>query len=68
MLQGDARMRDRLRLRRPRIKRPTINQIIPNAMTVAALCAGLSAIRFALLERWRSEEHTSEVQSHHDLV
>ena len=52
MLQGDARMRDRLRLRRPRIKRPTINQIIPNAMTVAALCAGLSAIRFALLERW----------------
>ena len=52
MLHGDARMRDRLRLRRPRIRRQRINQIIPNALTVAALCAGLTAIRFALLGRW----------------
>jgi CDP-diacylglycerol---serine O-phosphatidyltransferase len=52
MLHGDARMRDRLRLRRPRIRRQRINQIIPNAITVAALCAGLTAIRFAVLGRW----------------
>ncbi len=54
MIHRDARMRDRLRLRRPRIRRQNINQIIPNAMTVAALCAGLTAIRFALLGNWDS--------------
>lgn len=54
MLRTDAGMRDRLRLRRPRIRRPNINQIIPNAITVAALCAGLSAIRFALLGLWET--------------
>jgi CDP-diacylglycerol--serine O-phosphatidyltransferase len=29
-----------------------MNQLIPNALTVAALCAGLTAIRFAFMERW----------------
>lgn len=42
----------RLRLRRPRLRRPTMNQLIPNALTVAALCAGLTAIRFGIMERW----------------
>lgn len=55
MLHGDARvMRDRLRLRRPKIRRQRINQIIPNAITVAALCAGLTAIRFAIQGRWEA--------------
>jgi CDP-diacylglycerol--serine O-phosphatidyltransferase len=42
----------RLRLRRPRLQRSTMNQLIPNVLTVAALCAGLTAIRFGLIERW----------------
>lgn len=29
-----------------------LNSPIPNILTVLALCAGMSAIRFALLERW----------------
>jgi CDP-diacylglycerol--serine O-phosphatidyltransferase len=31
---------------------PTLVRIIPNAVTITALCTGLSAIRFALMERW----------------
>lgn len=42
----------RLRLRRPHLKRATMNQLVPNALTVAALCAGLTAIRFGLADRW----------------
>lgn len=34
------------------IKPPHLARIIPNAITVTALCTGLSAIRFALMERW----------------
>jgi len=33
-------------------KPPHLARIIPNAVTITALCTGLSAIRFALLERW----------------
>lgn len=33
-------------------KAPHLARLIPNAITVTALCTGLSAIRFALLERW----------------
>jgi CDP-diacylglycerol--serine O-phosphatidyltransferase len=33
-------------------KAPPLVRIIPNAITITALCTGLSAIRFALLERW----------------
>jgi CDP-diacylglycerol--serine O-phosphatidyltransferase len=29
-----------------------MSQLIPNALTVAALCAGLTAIRFGIMERW----------------
>ena len=52
MFQTGERSPRRLRLRRPRLRRQRMNQIIPNALTVAALCAGLTAIRFALLGRW----------------
>jgi CDP-diacylglycerol--serine O-phosphatidyltransferase len=34
------------------LKAPHLVRIIPNAITVTALCTGLSSIRFALLERW----------------
>ncbi|MBI3453115.1 MAG: CDP-diacylglycerol--serine O-phosphatidyltransferase [Rhodospirillales bacterium] len=43
---------ERSRFRRPQLRRQTMNQLIPNALTVGALCAGLTAIRFGLLERW----------------
>jgi CDP-diacylglycerol--serine O-phosphatidyltransferase len=31
---------------------PPLVRIIPNAVTITALCTGLSSIRFALMERW----------------
>jgi CDP-diacylglycerol---serine O-phosphatidyltransferase len=31
---------------------PRLTRLIPNAITVTALCTGLSSIRFALVERW----------------
>lgn len=34
------------------LKAPHLARLIPNAITVTALCTGLSAIRFALIERW----------------
>lgn len=40
------------RLSSTRLKSPHLARIIPNAITVTALCTGLSAIRFALIERW----------------
>jgi CDP-diacylglycerol---serine O-phosphatidyltransferase len=45
-------------MRRPSLTRPrrlrglSINALIPNAVTVLGMCAGLSSIRFALAERW----------------
>ncbi len=44
----------RRHLRRPRLRRGAMNQLIPNVLTVGALCAGLTAIRFALMERWEA--------------
>lgn len=35
-------------------KAPRLTRVIPNAITVTALCMGLSAIRFALMERWEA--------------
>jgi CDP-diacylglycerol--serine O-phosphatidyltransferase len=35
-----------------RPKAPQLARVIPNAITVTALCMGLSSIRFALIERW----------------
>lgn len=39
-------------LSQPHRKPPHLARIIPNAITITALCTGLSAIRFALVERW----------------
>jgi CDP-diacylglycerol--serine O-phosphatidyltransferase len=40
--------------RRPvvRIRGLTINRLLPNILTTLALCAGLTAIRYAIHERW----------------
>lgn len=38
--------------RTPRLKGLSINRLIPNMLTILALCAGLTAIRFALLGQW----------------
>jgi CDP-diacylglycerol--serine O-phosphatidyltransferase len=42
----------RLRLRRPRFQPPTMHRLVPNALTVLALCAGLTGFRFGLEGRW----------------
>ncbi|MBY0291668.1 MAG: CDP-diacylglycerol--serine O-phosphatidyltransferase [Alphaproteobacteria bacterium] len=34
------------------LKTPRLVRIIPNAITITALCTGLSSIRFALIEQW----------------
>lgn len=43
----------RARLRPPRIPGLTINTLIPNILTLLALCAGLTSIRFALHGKWK---------------
>jgi len=46
---GRRPFRRRLRpRRRPRYKGPSFNRLIPNIMTLLGLCAGLTAIRFAI--------------------
>ncbi len=40
------------RLRRRRVSVLSINRMIPNALTLLALCAGLTAVRMAMQERW----------------
>lgn len=42
----------RRRRRTPRIKGTTVARLIPNMITLAATCAGLTGIRYALEERW----------------
>lgn len=42
---------NRRRLRH-RLRRDQINRLLPNALTMLGLCAGLTAIRFGLEERW----------------
>ena len=39
---------ERPRMRRPRLRSLPVNSLIPNILTVISLCAGLTAIRFAL--------------------
>ena len=47
------RLRRRFRQRRrPRYHGPSFNRIIPNILTLLGLCAGLTALRFALDERF----------------
>ena len=42
------------RPRRRRLKGLPFNRMIPNILTLLALCAGMTAIRFALEERWEA--------------
>lgn len=47
-------MRMRRPRRPPRLRGQSLNRLLPNILTVLALCAGLSAIRFAIQERWEA--------------
>ncbi len=38
--------------KRRRLPGLTVNRLIPNALTLLGLCAGMTAIRLALMERW----------------
>ncbi|MEE8204247.1 MAG: CDP-diacylglycerol--serine O-phosphatidyltransferase [Alphaproteobacteria bacterium] len=40
--------------RRRRLRELPVNALVPNALTVLGLCLGLTAIRFALLDRWEA--------------
>jgi CDP-diacylglycerol--serine O-phosphatidyltransferase len=42
------------RQRRERLKELSFNKMIPNILTMLALCAGLTAIRFGLDENWQA--------------
>lgn len=42
----------RIRESRRRIRRESLNRLLPNALTIVGLCAGLTAIRFALEGNW----------------
>ena len=39
---------------RPRLKGQPINKLIPNILTVLALCAGMTAIRFGIQGKWEA--------------
>lgn len=41
-------------IRHRRLRDHSINRLIPNMLTIFALCAGLTGIRFALLDRWEN--------------
>ncbi|CAA7612823.1 CDP-diacylglycerol--serine O-phosphatidyltransferase [Magnetospirillum sp. UT-4] len=47
-----GRPRRRRIIRPPRIPGLSINRLIPNILTLLALCAGLTSIRFGLHEKW----------------
>lgn len=53
MFKKNPKMR-KLRFQRPKLERPAMNRLIPNMITVAALCAGMTGIRFALNGEWQS--------------
>ena len=38
--------------RRPRLRGLPVNSLVPNILTVLAVCAGLTSVRFALAEQW----------------
>lgn len=40
--------------RSPRIKGLPLNRMIPNILTLLALCAGITSIRFGIQERWEA--------------
>ncbi|MSP49349.1 MAG: phosphatidylcholine/phosphatidylserine synthase [Alphaproteobacteria bacterium] len=43
-----------IRRRPPRLKGLSLNHLLPNVLTVLALCSGLTAVRFAHLEQWQA--------------
>lgn len=43
----------KVRRRRQPLRRQSINRLIPNVLTLLALCAGLTAMRFALEQRYQ---------------
>jgi len=42
------------RPKRERIKSQSFNRMIPNILTMLALCAGLTALKFGLEEKWEA--------------
>lgn len=52
MLRSRRRRYRRRTRRLPRLKGLSIGKLIPNFITVSALCSGLTGIRFAIEERW----------------
>jgi CDP-diacylglycerol---serine O-phosphatidyltransferase len=42
-----------IRRRGPRLRGLPVNSLIPNILTVLAVCAGLTSVRFALAEQWQ---------------
>lgn len=40
--------------RPPRLKGMSLNRMLPNVLTMLALCSGLTAVRFGVEERWES--------------
>jgi len=40
--------------RKPKLQRLPINKLIPNILTISALCAGMTAINFASREMWEA--------------
>ena len=57
MLRRDAMRRVGLRPPRMRVRRVTsfsINRMIPNVLTLLALCAGMSAIRYAVIGKFEA--------------
>lgn len=44
----------RTRERRRRIRRDSMNRLLPNALTMLGLCAGLTAIRFGMQGAWQT--------------
>ena len=52
MLRSRRRRRFRGARRLPRLKGLTVGKLIPNLITVSAVCAGLTGIRFAVDGRW----------------
>jgi len=51
--EGREHKRRKLRLKRPeKLPHIAINHMIPNMLTMLSLCMGLSAIRYATMEKW----------------
>src|SRR6185369_553783 len=48
----EAAMRRTEIMRRHRLRDHSINRLIPNMLTLTALCAGLTSVKFALTQKW----------------